>query len=203
MDVRFIQGWTPLTIDGQPVISMCVAAYKRVDPLLCLIYSLKSQTYPHWELIIYHDGPCEIVKQAIEKVNDERVKYYESAVRSGGWHSHRQKMIDLSTGSFICMSNDDNYYCPVYFEWMLHEHQKTGADFVYCNMVHSHWKWIDFRSLPRKFAMDLGAWTAKADLVKNTPWLDFELEGDGTYIETLLQKSQTISAVPGYLFVHN
>ena len=196
--------WTPRPIVGEPLLSMVVAAYESPDSLLCLLYSFRSQSYDNWEAIVVHDGPGATTREAILRLNDSRVRLIETEERKGGWgHPWRDLGLKASTGDYVGMSNDDNWYAPVYFETMLHEATTKNADFVYCNMIHSFMGWMPLATQPRKQWLDLGAWICKGETVRTTDWTDMAIDGDGTYIDALVAKSKTIAHVPNFMFVHN
>lgn len=199
-------GWKPLPIKGSPLVSMVIATYQQGDELACLLYSLRAQTYPNWEALVIHDGPKAEWRKEWEKISipfDPRIKLIDTPVHEGRWgHPHRQWGISQARGEYICLSNGDNYYVPVFFEWMLYEMQK-GADFVHCYMVHSHKRYADFHTIPLKTKIDLGAWMGHHSIVKSTPWTDYGFAGDGTFIEAVAGKAKKISCIPAFLFVHN
>lgn len=198
------RNWAPKTIPGNPKVSLAVAAYNRHDPLLTLLYSLKSQSYTNWEAVIMHDGPCDrTLCGAIAGLNDGRIRLCETDTRAGQYgHPHRKRAADLCTGDYIGMTNDDNYYVPVYFEAMLHALTSTDAAFAHCDMIHDYWDWAYFSTKPRRARIDLGCFLAKADLVKGTPWRNFTEEGDGIFIEELAAKGKVVH-LPMCLFCHN
>jgi glycosyltransferase involved in cell wall biosynthesis len=202
-DIRF---WNKLEVPGNPKVSIGIAAYNRPDTLSCLLYCLKSQTYENWEAVVMHDGPNPRVRAAVAHIDDPRVRYFESEKRKGQFgHPNRPQTISLCTGDFIGLTNDDNYYAPVYFEAMLYALYSAGADFAYCDMIHSYWRYCYFVTQPRKNRCDLGAWIARSYLVKNTPWHDMDFAGDGTFIDDMVARcgyGRTIH-VPMCLFTHN
>ena len=58
-----IRMWKSRPVRGEPRVSLVVASYlgddpRRTDALMCLLYSLKAQTYPRWEAVVVHDGPA-------------------------------------------------------------------------------------------------------------------------------------------------
>jgi hypothetical protein len=201
---RSIRGWDPLPVTGRPTVSLAVATYEQGDELACFLYSLRAQTYPHWEAVVVHDGPGPLARGVVEKVADPRVRLIETPERRGQYgHPWRELGIDACTGDYIGLTNGDNYYAPVYFEWSVHLLTTEGADVVYCDAVHSHARWAAVRSGPRKGEIDLGCWVARAGLVKTTPFSDHGFCGDGTYFEALLRKADRVLHINRPLFVHN
>jgi glycosyltransferase involved in cell wall biosynthesis len=204
MPARSIRSWQPLPIHGRPKVSLAVATYQQTDELACLLYSFKAQTYDHWEVVLVHDGPGPEARAVVDHIGDARIRLIETPEHRGQYgHPWRQFGIEQCTGDYIGLSNGDNYYAPVYFEWMLYSLVVQDADFAYCNMVHSYLRWAPFTTRPEKGGMDLGAWIARAALVKATPWWDLDLQADGTFVEDLLRKTRRIIHVPACLFVHN
>jgi glycosyltransferase involved in cell wall biosynthesis len=196
--------WKPLPVRGEPTVSLAVATYRQPDPLAGLLYSLRCQTYDRWEAIVVHDGPGPETRAQVERLADARVRLIETPQRKGQFgHPWRQVGIRECTGQYIGLTNGDNYYAPVYFEWLLHVLTTRQADFAYCDLVHSHERWAYFPTAPHKSALDLGAWIAKAELVKATPWRDCGFAGDGTFIEDLVAQARVVVHVPACLFVHN
>ena len=118
-------------------------------------------------------------------------------------HKYRHPYALKVPDGWIGFTNDDNYYMPVYFEWMLHEAVTRRAEFVYCGLVHSHKMWKPFQTLPRYRHLDLGGFLAKASLVHSVPWTDYSFKGGGTYINALAAKSRKTVKVAATLFVHN
>ncbi len=193
-----------MPVPSRPKVSVAVATYEQTDELACLLYSFKAQTYDHWEVVVVHDGPGPKARAVVAHMNDARVRLIETPERKGQYgHPWRQLGIDACTGDYIGLSNGDNYYAPVYFEWMLSVLTTAGADFAYCDMVHSFVQWRALATRPEKGGLDLGAWIARAGLVKATPWWDMGFVGDGTFIDDLLSKAQGVVHVPACLFVHN
>jgi glycosyltransferase involved in cell wall biosynthesis len=201
-----IRFWNKLEVPGNPKISLGISAYNRPDPLSCLLYSLKSQTYDNWEAVIMHDGPGPQVREAVKRIEDPRIRYFESDERQSQYgHPNRPLTISLCTGDFIGLTNDDNYYAPVYFEAMLHALYSANADFAHCDMVHSYWRYCYFVTQARKNRCDLGSWVGRAYLVKSTPWRDMDFAGDGTFIDDMVAKCgrNRVVHVPMTVFIHN
>lgn len=196
--------WKSKEISGEPKVGMIVAAYKRRHSLACLLYSFLAQTYPNFEILVVHDGPAPEIQELVEAIGDERILLVQTPERSGQFgHPLRQLGIELCSANYIGMTNDDNYYVPVYFEWMLHELESKQAQFVFCNFIRSHKLWQPYYASPEKGKLDCGAWIAESRLVKSIAWCDMSFSGDGTYIEQLVDAADVIAKLDAFLFVHN
>jgi len=201
---RYIRGWEPLTIQGMPTVSLAIATYEQGPELACLLYSLISQTYPKWEAWVWHDGPGPIARDVVERINDPRIHLIETQERKQQYgHPWRQDAIDKCRGDYIGLTNGDNYYIPVYFEWMLHTLTTNNGDLCYCDTLHSYMQWGVMRSTPVKNQIDLGCWIGSAALVKSTPWSDNGFAGDGTFIEDMRRRASRVYHIARPLFVHN
>jgi len=200
-------GWANrLPLPGNPLVSMVIAAYKRPRELLSTIHCLLCQTHQNFEILVVHDGPGGgRIAAAIERLGDPRVRYIELPNNCNDWgNSSKMYGSQLASGDFIGHSNDDNYYAPVYFEWMLSDLIYKEAEFAYCNMVHSHSQWsvLDCRIQPGY--IDGGGWICSASIVKSTPWESTkDTYSDGIYAVTLASKANKAVKVPGLIFVHN
>ncbi len=211
-----IHGWKrrkvkPTEDGGMPRVSLVVASYlnddrRRLDSLLCLLYSVRAQTYPHWEVVVVHDGPIvsPTVKADLNRVCQGPTWLVETTERKGSFgHPNRHLGIRHVSGDYVGLSNDDNYYAPVYFEWMLSELQEKKAQLAYCNMAHSHRGWGVIDAKPARGFIDAGNWIAESGLAKGVPWTDMTFAGDWTYFDALHRKARKAVKVPGVLFVHN
>ena len=208
-----IRGWKPREIKGNPLVSITIASYlvedpRRWDSLMCLLYSLKAQTYPNWEALIIHDGPLEGNHGRIDAIETmghvRQIRFIETGQRMAKFgHPWRSFGFSRTRGDYICSTNDDNYVCPSYIEWLLSELVNQQADFAYCDCVHSHKQWQPMTTELKRGKIDLGCWMASADLVKKTKWIDFNFAGDWSYIHKLKHEAKKIVKVPATLFVHN
>jgi glycosyltransferase involved in cell wall biosynthesis len=185
--------WQTRDIPGNPKISMVIAAYGDPDPLGCLLYALKCQTYKNWEaLVIYDDEviPDETKELVLGQLWDDRIKLWGRPHKGQYGHCHREYGIQQATGDYICLTNHDNYYVPVFFEAMLHTAVSKQADFVYCPFIHDYFDYAFYPSRCHGGAggCDLANWIAKADVMKATPWTDYGFNGDETFINALLAK---------------
>jgi glycosyltransferase involved in cell wall biosynthesis len=196
-----------------PTVSLVVTSYlnddaRRLDALLCLLYSVRAQTYRHWEVVVVHDGPVADpkVRAEVGRLDDPArpVRLIEPAARKGHFgHPYRLLGAGHARGDYVGLTNDDNYYAPVYFEWMVSAMQAKRARLAYCPMAHSHRQWAVIQPRPARGHVDVGNWLAAADLVKTTPWTDLGFAGDWTFFAAMLARGAKPVLVPGVLFVHN
>jgi hypothetical protein len=184
---------------------MVMVANDRPLQINVPIYSILCQTWQHFEIIVYHDGINDKVRAAIDKINDDRIRYFEQDPQVKCW-GHKLRWLGslAAQGEFICHTNDDNYYAPTYFEKMLWRLQRSNSELVFCNMIHSHRDWAPFETAPQNGGLDAGSWMCKASVVKDTPWPEkLHFSSDGEYFDLLKEKARNTVKVDNYLFVHN
>ena len=193
---------------------ICVA-YERLVPLEMLIRSFIVQTNPNWVLHIVYDGPApqyilDAVAPFLGEHQGNRVHFYESPERYQRYgHPNRRTMlqtIDSHPNDFILMTNDDNYYVPVFVEYMLAE-ARNRIGIVFCDTVHSHARYeINYSEL-RENAIDMGAFIVRSDIAKGTGFNYDHFSADGRYAEeclkTCMRLRLRVIKVKKALFVHN
>jgi hypothetical protein len=203
--------WKPKPIVGEPKLAMMIASYldseRLCHALECLLHSFGAQTYPHWEAHIVHDGPLPYAganAERFEQAVPGRVKFFREPKNIGHFgHKYRRRYALKAEAQYIGFTNQDNYYAPTYFEWLISELQRKKAEFAYCDMVHSHKTWKPMTTAPRYRHLDVGGFIVTQDLVRRTEWRDFSFKGDGTYINELVGRARGVVKVPATLFVHN
>ncbi|MCF3108491.1 glycosyltransferase family 2 protein [Niabella sp. CC-SYL272] len=95
----------------QPLVSFCMSTYKRPDLLYNQLHCILEQTYPHFEIVISDNDTEQSGKQAVEKINDPRVKYFPNNANLGMVASFNAS-IGRSNGEFIVMITDDDPAYP-------------------------------------------------------------------------------------------
>lgn len=194
---------------GRPLLGVGVASYladpRRVASLRCLVESWRAQTYDHWRMLITHDGP--LPEGVSVPFDDPRVSFSCSPIRLSKFgHPHRQGAIDSLKADcqWLVLTNDDNYYAPVFAQWLLSTAVAGRARMAYCNCVHSHKMWKPLVTEARRGKLDLGGLIVESRLAASVPFSDFSFSGDGTWIDGLVAKvSGKVVKVPASLFVHN
>ena len=214
--------WKPKLKSG-PTVGIIVASYlnedeRRSRALNCMLASVVAQTYNNWRVKVVHDGPCTASSFSQNEVIDPRIEFIctsERKLQHGHPHRREQALAPFTyrgdnpaylatcQPDYFVFTNDDNYYMPVFLEWMLHEAKTSDSDFLYCDMIHSHRLWQHFITTPKKGRIDLGSFLVHRSLVEKVPWTDFSFSGDGTYIEALVSAAKRVRKLDATLFVHN
>lgn len=191
---------------GDTVLFICTV-YQSYPQI---ISSLLLQTHKKWKLLLVHDGP-ETKGMEVLVPDDPRIEFVISPKRGGKWgHYIRQVAIQAKKddADFVVVTNADNYYVPVFCEYMLKGfEQHPSAVSVYCSqMVHSykHWQVIDCK-LQRGF-LDSGGVMVRSKQAAAVGWRDIETHSaDWVYFSDLIGTfgPDKFHKVAGCLFTHN
>jgi glycosyltransferase involved in cell wall biosynthesis len=99
---------------SEPLISICIPAYKKPEFVIRAIQSVQKQSYKNVEIVISDDSPNEDIKIAIQSyISDLNIKYYHNqpALKSPkNWNN----AIELSTGDYFMLLHQD--------DWLASEH---------------------------------------------------------------------------------
>ncbi len=206
--------WKPRKV-APAKVGVAVAAYladaRQAAGLECLVASLRAQTHPTWVAIVVHDGPGTLegmrTLKALGEV-DPRVEVWETAERKQKFgHPHRQLAVDrlLAAGcDWVGLTNQDNYYVPVYLEAMVAAAQAKKVPLVYCDCVHSHKLWKPMTCRPARGQLDLGGFLAHRSLAEKIKFDQVGFAADADYFERLHKAAKArVEKVASTLFVHN
>lgn len=195
------------------MLKVIAVAYERPVQLRILIDCFVVQTSWKWELNIIYDGkPPEWYYQYIENYEaDDRIKFFNSEKRLGNYgHPNRKQMLEKldcdEEEDFVLMTNDDNYYCPVFVEYMLcHATRLVGI--VSCNTVHSHFQYDVHQSQLKENLIDMGAFIVRAKIAKIVGFRYADFSADGKYAEECARTARAykyeVTHLAKPIFIHN
>ena len=81
------------------------------DRFIRAVSHIKAQSYPLWELLIYHDGPISspALLDYAKSISDKRIKFIQTKKRFNDWgHTLRDMGIAAAGGDYIFITNSDN-----------------------------------------------------------------------------------------------
>lgn len=99
---------------NQPLISVVIPTYNRLNTLLRAIDSVKIQTYKNWEILIIDDKSDDGTKEKLEEMqkNDERIRYFRVEVNDvPGISKYLNYGIKQAKGKYIARLDDDDFWC--------------------------------------------------------------------------------------------
>jgi glycosyltransferase involved in cell wall biosynthesis len=192
--------------------SIIVVSYKKHNELKCLLYSILSQTYQNFEIIVLHDGidnDHQIMMS--EFLKDDRITYIQTHKRYNDWGMTLRNMgLDIVTGDFILNTNDDNYYTPNCLQEIYNVLvSNTECNFVYFDSIDKNFQWQNqhqppyslFKPFPKVTHIDMGQFLVRKDLMENRRF-KIEYSADGILVEELNPFINPIY-IEKVLFIHN
>lgn len=89
-----------------PLVSVILPTYNRAKLIQRAIDSVLTQTYPHWELIVWDDGSMDDTRNIINSYGDERIKYWYDT--NHGVAYARNCAIKVSNGKYLAFLDSDD-----------------------------------------------------------------------------------------------
>ena len=95
---------------GQPLISICIPAYKRIAFLSRLLESIENQTFRDFEVIIGDDSDDNSVMELTATFNAKFPIHYTKNEPSLGTPSNWNLAISKANGEWIKLMHDDDWF---------------------------------------------------------------------------------------------
>jgi len=92
------------------LFSIVIPTYNRENFIVKTIQSVLSQSYSSFELLIIDDGSTDNTEKVVEKVKDERIKYYKKKNAERG--SARNYGTNKAEGDYITFLDSDDLLYP-------------------------------------------------------------------------------------------
>lgn len=95
---------------AEPLISICIPAYKRVEFLKRLLDSIAIQQFRDFEVVISDDSPANEVKELIALYSTLPIIYKKNPIALGtpaNWNH----AIRSASGKWIKLMHDDDWFC--------------------------------------------------------------------------------------------
>lgn len=136
--------------DAEPLITVRMTGYKKTDELIDVaIASVMKQTYERFEIVVVNDGPNERTRDALAKLGDPRITYYEFPQQNVyPEDAHLRWMVagspgmnlgaDMARGSWIAPLDDDDEFTPDHLEKLLTLALDERAELAYGALVQQH-----------------------------------------------------------------
>ncbi len=96
------------------------------------IQSVLYQTYTNWELVIVDDCSTDNTDQVLEKIKDNRIRYFKNKENLGAALS-RNKALREAKGQWIAFLDSDDIWMPKKLEKQIKFMEENGYAFSYTN----------------------------------------------------------------------
>jgi glycosyltransferase involved in cell wall biosynthesis len=121
---------------ANPLISICIPAYKNVVYLERLLHSIQSQTFQDFEIVVTDDSPDNAVGEMISRYQSSLpINYYRNATALGSpanWNA----AIGHAKGQWIKIMHDDDWFADEYCLGKFAEvAMQTTASFIFSGFV--------------------------------------------------------------------
>lgn len=115
---------------SSPLVSAIIITHNRLGLLKRAIDSVRNQTYPNIELLVVDDASSDGTKEYCEakQIPFIHIPKHESR---GGNHA-RNIGIQNTSGKYIALLDDDDYWLPKKTELQVEELERTNGDLVHC-----------------------------------------------------------------------
>lgn len=198
-------------------ITIICVAYKRYKSIHVLVNSFLCQTLENWKLLVIHDGPDGKMERIMGRYVEENdnIEFMCTDTRYNDYgHTLRDIGIQKADTEFLLLTNDDNYYAPVFLEYMFKSIRENNLDFILCDMIHSHNNpgvYIQppyelFKSFPKINYIDVGNFIIRTSIAKDVGFKDRSHGADGVFVEEIRKRygnNIRIGKINSVLFVHN
>lgn len=98
---------------------MVIPTYNRITLVQQAIASVLAQTYTHWELIVVDDGSVDGTSEAVNSLNDGRIKLLKVA-HTGNIAALRNLSVKEGSGEWLSFLDSDDVWVPRRLEIQLH-----------------------------------------------------------------------------------
>ncbi len=128
----------PPTLTGAPLVSVCMAAFNRHEPLAHAIASIEAQDYPNLELILVDDASTDPAAQRFHEALAPRFAARGWTLLrndANSWQGvTRQRAAEAARGEFLLFMDDDNAAWPDEVSTFVAAARHSGADILTCQM---------------------------------------------------------------------
>lgn len=114
---------------NNPLVSVVIPSFNRLDYLLRAIESVFSQTYSNTEIIVINDGSTEegyLEHKYIKEINQINLKQNQKIINGFGPGNIRNFGINKSNGEWIAFLDDDDIWLKDKLEIQLNNLNKSG-----------------------------------------------------------------------------
>jgi glycosyltransferase involved in cell wall biosynthesis len=122
---------------SDPLISICIPAYKAERFLSETLESVRAQTFTDWEMIVTEDGSrdrTEAIVAAFAATVSQRVRYLRHDPNRG-LPATRNAGISAAESAWIAFLDSDDLWTPDHLAIGHATATKTGADFIHAGSV--------------------------------------------------------------------
>lgn len=116
----------------QILISIIIPVYNVAPYLRCCLDSVIAQSFTEFEAIVVDDGSTDESSIICDEYAKRDTRFSVIHKKNGGLSSARNAGLDISSGTYICFLDSDDYYEPDFLQTMYDSIRDSDYDFVSC-----------------------------------------------------------------------
>lgn len=117
-----------------PAVSVIIPTYNRSSLVKEAVESVLAQSFKNFELIVVDDGSTDDTRDVIEKISDDRLKYFYKD--NGGHCSSRNYGFIKAKGQYVALLDHDDLWPKNYLEIMVDRLQaRDQYNFAYTRVL--------------------------------------------------------------------
>jgi chlorobactene glucosyltransferase len=120
---------------AQPRVSVLVPARDEAETLGACVWSLLSQRYPDFEVIVLDDGSTDRTREIAESFEHPRLRVVAGEPLPAGWTGKAwacDQLARLATGELLLFTDADTVHDPATLESAVASLESTRADLLTC-----------------------------------------------------------------------
>src|SRR3954454_16826256 len=94
----------------QPLVSVCIPAYKRIEFLQRLLDSLVTQSFKAFEVVVTDDSNDQSVQQLLQQYEQKLFIDYYKNVKPLGTPENWNASVRRAKGQWIKLMHDDDWF---------------------------------------------------------------------------------------------
>lgn len=116
----------------QVPVSIIIPVYNVAPYLRCCLDSVIAQSFTEFEAIVIDDGSTDESSIICDEYAKRDTRFSVIHKKNGGLSSARNAGLDISSGSYICFLDSDDYYEQDFLQTMYDSIRGSDYDFVSC-----------------------------------------------------------------------
>lgn len=121
-----------------PLISVIIPIYNTENYLVRCLNSIINTGYENLEIICVNDGSPDNSINILQEYKNIDSRVIVLDVPNGGLSKSRNLGLDIARGDFICFIDSDDWIHRQFFDIMLSNINKTGADIGVCEFTRTN-----------------------------------------------------------------
>lgn len=118
----------------KPLISICIPTFNRANILEKTLYNLIKIKSNKIEFVINDNGSTDNTKEIVEKIKDNRIKYFKNKSNLG-FDANILKVIQKSRGIYIFLLSDEDKIETRTFYWILKTLESSDISLLYGSII--------------------------------------------------------------------